>query len=467
MTKRDLMQFIKLLDDAIKDSIFKNHVYIVGGAVRDLILGRNIKDIDIVVEAPNGGINLATFLKYKLKINSEPIIFPNYGTAKLDIELKDVGLIPVEFVQTRKEWYTNGSRKPSAIALGTIKDDAERRDLTINALYLNISTREITDPLNKGKDDILNHVLRVTNDAEDIFEDDPLRMLRVIRFKSQLGYGIDKDTYVGIIKSAPQIKNISKERITDEFNKILLSDKPSVGIEMLRNSLLLKYVCLPLHMMKEIENDDDVYGNLYEHTLDVIDNTKPILTNRLAALYHDFGKLFTYTKNVWGRLTFHQHEERGAIALKKYMTEMKYSNKIIDDVSFAVQNHNLLSYYNDDLSNLSKRSVRRIANKTGDKLDLVMDVIKADNLSKANTKLHSQVDIYYDKYNELVNEGENLKDIKLPIDGNDIMKFFKIKAGPNIAKFLRLAKSAYYDNPNITKDETLNYLDKKKNLILK
>ena len=406
-------------------------------------------------------------MKYKLKINSEPIIFPNYGTAKLDIELKDVGLIPVEFVQTRKEWYTNGSRKPSAIALGTIKDDAERRDLTINALYLNISTREITDPLNKGKDDILNHVLRVTNDAEDIFEDDPLRMLRVIRFKSQLGYGIDKDTYVGIIKSAPQIKNISKERITDEFNKILLSDKPSVGIEMLRNSLLLKYVCLPLHMMKEIENDDDVYGNLYEHTLDVIDNTKPILTNRLAALYHDFGKLFTYNKNVWGRLTFNQHEERGAIALKKYMTEMKYSNKIIDDVSFAVQNHNLLSYYNDDLSNLSKRSVRRIANKTGDKLDLVMDVIKADNLSKANTKLHSQVDIYYDKYNELVNEGENLKDIKLPIDGNDIMKFFKIKAGPNIAKFLRLAKSAYYDNPNITKDETLNYLDKKKNLILK
>lgn len=467
MTKRDLMQFIKLLDDAIKDSIFKNHVYIVGGAVRDLILGRNIKDIDIVVEAPNGGINLATFLKYKLKLNSEPIIFPNYGTAKLDIELKDVGLIPVEFVQTRKEWYTNGSRKPSAIALGTIKDDAERRDLTINALYLNISTREITDPLNKGKDDILNHILRVTNDAEDIFEDDPLRMLRVIRFKSQLGYGIDKDTYVGIIKSAPQIKNISKERITDEFNKILLSDKPSVGIEMLRNSLLLKYVCSPLYMMKYIDNNDDVYGNLYEHTLDVIDNTKPILVNRLAALYHDFGKLFTYNKNVWGKLTFHQHEERGAVAIKKYMAEMKYSNKMIDDVSFAVENHNLLSYYNDDLSNLSKRSVRRIANKTGDKLDLVMDVIKADNLSKANTKLHGQVDIYYDKYNELVNEGENLKDIKLPIDGNDIMKFFKIKAGPNIAKFLRLAKSAYYDNPNITKDETLNYLDKKKNLILK
>lgn len=467
MTKKDLMRFINILNEAIKDSIFRNKVYVVGGAVRDLVLERDIKDIDVAVECPNGGINLATFLKYKLKLKNEPVIFPNYGTAKLDVEIPDFGLIPVEFVQTRKEWYTNGSRKPSSIALGTIKDDAERRDLTINALYLNVTTREILDPLNKGKEDILNKVLRVTNDADDIFEDDPLRMLRVIRFKSQLGYCIDKDTFVGIIKSAPQLKNISRERITEEFSKILLSSKPSVGIEMLRNSLLLKYVCLPLYMMKDIDNDDDVYGNLYEHTLDVIDNTKPILVNRLAALFHDFGKLFTYSKNAWGKLTFNNHEERGAIMCKKYLAEMKYSNKIIEDVSFAVENHNLLSLYNDDLSNISKRSVRRIANRTGDRLDLVMDVIKADNLSKLNDTLHLQVDVYYDKYNELVKEGEDLKHIKLPVDGNDIMKFFNIKAGPNIAKFIKLATSAYYDNPNISKEETLEYLDKKKKLILK
>ena len=467
MVEKDLMNFIKILDEAIKGSIFYNKVYIVGGAVRDYILKREIKDIDIAVLAPNGGIALCEYLKYKLKVKSSPVIYPNYGTAKLDIEIPEYGIVPIEFVQTRKEWYTNGSRKPSAIALGSIKEDAERRDLTINALYLNVNSKKIEDPTGKGNEDMLNKVRRVTSNPDEVFEDDPLRMLRVIRFKSQLGYGIDKDTFVGIINSAPQIKNISQERITEELSKILLSKKPSVGLDMLRNTMLMKHILFPLYSMKDNINDDGVYDNLYEHTLDVVDNTKPILANRLAALFHDYGKIFTLSTNVWGKPSFSNHEIRGAELAKKRLTDLKFPNKLIDDVCFAIENHSILKIFNGDLKNMGDRTIRRIVRNTGDRLDLVMDVIKADNFSKSDIRMHEQVDVFYERMNALQQKGENLKEIKLPVNGNDIMNFFKIKGGPVIAKFLKLAALAYYGNPEITKDETLEFLNKKKHLILK
>ena len=203
---------INKIKNLIKGSIFEGKVYIVGGFVRDAILGSPIKDVDIVVEAPDGGIGFATWLAYHTDcfVNTKnPCVFPTYGTAKVQITSDpEIADIELECVQTRKEKYNKESRNP-ATADGSIQEDAMRRDLTINALYYNITTDEICDFTHRGLDDIKNHVIRTTGDANMIFDDDPLRILRVVRFSTRLGWPIDKDTWIGMILNSKRI-NILK-----------------------------------------------------------------------------------------------------------------------------------------------------------------------------------------------------------------------------------------------------------------
>ena len=470
MNKQEFMKVVSLLHDAIEGSIFLNKVYCVGGSVRDFILQRDIKDIDIAVEMPNGGIALAEYLRKKLKCDSCPIIFPKYGTAKLDVEVKDYGIVPIEFVQCRKEWYTDGSRKPSSIAVGSIKDDAERRDLTINALYINVTSYKIEDPTENGKNDMMKHLLRCTNKPNEVFKDDALRMLRVVRFKSQLGWNMDKETYLGILHNANLISSISQERITSEFSKILLSNKPSEGINMLRFTTLLKHIMPYMVECKNLIVEDPYNSTLYEHTLNVLDKTQPILEHRLAALFHDFGKLMTYKKNFLGKVTFADHDVKSTTMARVIMSKMCFSNKTIEKVTFAILNHHRFDCYNASLNNMSDRSVRRICNQFGDNFDLITDLIKADMLANSiDEKKKTKIDYFLERVNKLKEkDGDTLGKANLPIDGNDIIKHFNLrKGGPIISKFLNLAKSAYFSDPKITKEEMLVFLDSKKHLILK
>ena len=257
-----------------------------------------------MIDVENGGITFAEWMTRDANCysaNSNPVVFPKYGTAKFNFrQNEDIRDVDVECVQTRKEQYKNSeSRNPETI-FGTIEDDAKRRDLTINALYLNLSTLEVIDPTNSGLKDIKECVIRTTNTPSIIFNEDPLRLLRVIRFATRLGWGIEKDTWFGIIENADRIDIVSKERVAEELSNILMCSKPSIGFNRLKSCGLLKILLPEVYEMIGLKQGVQHFGDVFEHTMSVIDKTGDNKLAKWAALLHDTGKVesLSYTNET-------------------------------------------------------------------------------------------------------------------------------------------------------------------------
>ena len=451
---------INKIKELIKGSVFEGKVYIVGGFVRDAILGKPIKDVDIVVEAPDGGIGFATWLAYHTNCHVQgknPCLFPTYGTAKLQLtSIKEISDIELECVQTRKEKYNKESRNP-ATAFGSIQEDAMRRDLTINALYYNISTDKICDFTKHGMEDIENHLIRSTGDPNMIFDDDPLRILRVVRFANRLGWPIEKNTWVGMIKNSKRVSILTQERVTDELNKILLSDNPSDALIKLDRCNVLHKVLPSLTMSKHIYQDLRPKRTLFEHVLQTIDKTPKVLETRLAALFHDIGKLTTYEKN------FMFHSQVGADMAEEVMRAMKYSNAIISTVKKAIETHEEFSSY---MSNSVPRPsvIRKFVVKFdgNDKdLDIALDLIHANNITQMYGKKIKLVPGIRQKIAELDKKSQNQsgKRLTIPINGKDIMAEFNMRPGPALGLIMDKVKSKVIDNPDITKEELFKYVE--------
>lgn len=446
------------LSKLIKGTKFENNIYAVGGYVKDKLLGLKPNDIDIVVSMPNGGIEFAEWVCKETdcyKENSNPVIFPRFSTSKFNIRsIKEIADVDIECVHTRKEVYVDeNSRKPDT-EYGTILEDALRRDLTINALYLNIGTLEVTDPTKMGLDDIKNHILRTPTDPNKTYFEDPLRMLRLIRFSTKYGYGIEKTTWFGLINNAYRIRTISQERITEELKKIIVCDKPSIGFKKMRFGGLLKYVMSDLHKLIGCEQNDKHFGDAFEHTMATIDKTKPIIENRFAALLHDIAKPESRVVNETG-VHFYGHEYRSALLANSILKEMKFSNAEIKPIMIAVKNHMRFKQSGNHCP--SNKSLRKfISDVGGENVDIVLDVIDADNKShKDEYNINDQVDLIRDKLNELAEKEKEIDLNKLPINGNDIMNEFKLKASPIIGQMLNIVKEKFIDNPSITKEECL------------
>lgn len=435
MNKINFINTVRLLGSLIKGTQFENVTYVVGGAVRDLYLGNEIKDIDIVVELKNGGIELAAFLTEKYSTHS-PIIYPTYGTAKFILDkiesLKDKEF---ESVMTRKEWYNEGSRKPSEVNFGTIEEDAKRRDLTINALYLNVSTFKILDPTCFGKYDLNNKILRTTDNAKQVFKDDPLRMLRVCRFSGILDYNIETKTYYEIISCSHLLNNISKERINDELTKMLKSDNSDKCINLLWRLFLLKEI------FPKLENE----VKALKISLQILPNIKYGFVEKLAALFS--GLIISNKTNI--------------IFVQLYLAKYKFSNEIIQKVMLLLTNIDLLDRYGNKCENISNKSIRKILFTLKDNVDMVLNFIKTINQSiqfKKGDK-SSQVDAFINRVNILKSNGENCNgDMSLPINGNDIMSELHIKSGPLVKYYLDLCKEYYFINPEYDKNSYLRLI---------
>lgn len=449
-------KLIERLKELIKDSVYENHVYLVGGCVRDFFLSDNYDphDVDIVVDAPDGGITFATWVTYHTGnyINSKnPVVFPNYGTAKFqlfnDTELSD---IEIECVQTRKEKYNKESRNP-ATAYGTIEEDAMRRDLTINALYYNISTDEICDITKMGLDDMKNQILRCTGEPDVVFSDDPLRILRVIRFSARLGWGIERKTWLGMITNRNEIKKLTQERVTDEINKMLLCDNPSEAIQKMDRCNCLHIVLPSISMSKHVYQDLRPIRTLYQHTLETLDKTPKVLETRLAALFHDIGKLRTYDKN------FMFHSQVGADMAEEIMKAMKYSNATIETVKKAIEVHESFSTYMG--GSIPRPAVIRkfvVKFDGNDKdLEIALDLMHANNITQMYGKKVKFVPGLKQKIAELDKKSkqESGKQLKIPISGNDIMQEFNLKPGKAIGILMNRVKNKVIENPDITKEE--------------
>lgn len=457
-------EVLLFLNKIIKGTEWENKLLLVGGAVRDEVMGKKPKDLDFVVNGDiDAGIKFSSWLGRKLgnyKENSNPVIYPRFGTAKLSLNHNKFKLpnIDLEFVAPRTETYTTGSRKP-VVTNGDLMDETLRRDLTINSLMKNVTTGEILDLSGKGLKDIKNGVIRTTSNPDVIFKEDPLRMLRAIRFSVKYGFEMDKDTFEGIKKHSKSINIISKERISDELGKILVSNQPAKGIILMKETGLLDETIPELSQTVGVEQNHHHNEDVFSHIMTVLSKTPPNLETRLMALFHDIAKPRVKTVDD-GEVHFYQHEDVGATMARDILTRLKFSNSgvNIDNVVAGVANHMRLKYGGKEGENVKDKSIRKFINTVGGNYNDILDLIHADNESHSeDSSMPNQVPNLRNRISSLEDKVDT-RNAKLPIDGNDLIQM-GLKPSPLFREILNAVQDAWYENPDLTKEDAIEIVN--------
>lgn len=419
--------------------------YVVGGYVRDIFLERPSDDIDVVVVG--SGIEVASALKKELGKKAHLSVFRNFGTA----QVKSRGM-EIEFVGARKESYSHDSRKP-IVEDGTLEDDQNRRDFTINAMAICLNKDrfgELVDPFN-GIADLQDHIIATPLDPEVTFSDDPLRMMRCIRFATQLNFQIEEETFDALERMADRIKIVSGERIEVELNKIMMAPHPSIGFEYLQRCGLLQIILPELAALDIVEKRDGrAHKNNFYHTLEVLENVcrqNAPLWLRWSALLHDIGK--TKTKRWEPKIgwTFHNHNYVGAKMVQDIFrrlklpmgAEMRYVQKLVDlhmrPIAIADEE-------------VTDSAVRRLLNDAGDDIDDLMTLCEADITSKNEVRKQ----LFLENFRMVREKLADLKEkdykrlLQPVVDGNEIMELFHLKPSREVGILKKYLKDAVLDN---------------------
>lgn len=412
---------ISFIKETITGTEFENHVFVAGGAVRDEVMGNPVKDVDILVDLPEGGINLANLIGKVT--HHHPVVFENFGTARVTLDgFKFNGTIfpaksDVEFVHCRKESYRGTSRKPIT-EFGTITDDVFRRDFTINSLLKNISTGEILDITGLGFKDISDGVIRATGDPNIIFSEDPLRTLRAIRFAIKFNFHIESNTFNGIINNASKLKIVSFERIFDELSKIILLENKTNVIKLLTETGIAK-------------NIDASFGDSFDNSAELAQQSlldkMTLLESALAALFLKAGILF------------------GTDHVKNVLFNLKVPNKMINKTIF------LIKHYIDLLKNVHKDM----------EPGFFGNMLATEAYNRFGT-----IDFVKEFFEPLgvVITNENI--LKVPINGFDLMQCFGLKPGKQLGEMLKLATNIVYNHKIQDKEELMKILNILKKLKL-
>ena len=428
-------QIGKIADDMHRE------VYVVGGYVRDIFLNRTSSDIDFVTVG--SGIELASEVARKFNHGKGLSVYASYGTAQVKADH-----LELEFVGARRESYNRDSRNP-VVEDGTLVDDQNRRDFTINAMAICLNAShfgELVDPFG-GVEDLKRRIIRTPLDPDITFSDDPLRMMRAIRFATQLDFTIDSETFEAIRRNRERINIITKERINDELSKIIRSAKPSTGFRLLDESGLLEIIFPALYALKGVETKEGRgHKDNFYHTLQVVDNVSEKSDNewlRWAALLHDIGKPATKRYDAKIGWTFHNHNYIGEKMIPRVFRQMKLPlNEKMKYVAKLVGLHMRPQSVGEE--GVSDSGVRRLITDAGEDLEDLMTLAEADITSKNPAKVRRQLEGFSALRRRMseINDADALRNWKSPVDGHEIMEYFHIPPSSVIKEIKDTVKEA-------------------------
>lgn len=461
MTIERYNQIVAFLRETIASTPWEGHVYTVGGCCRDMALGEKIHDIDLAVTQPDGGVRFAEWLREKGLTTSEPVYFRKYGTARLF--LKKFPRIEIELVQTRSEKYTDRNSRNPETAFGSIEDDCLRRDLTINSLYQNVSTGEVLDISGRGLADLEAHLIRTPMEPDATFDDDPVRILRAIRFAAKYGWEIDPEAITAMKRHCNRLSIISAERLYGEFEKLLVSPRPAMALELLRQvgaiPLLIPELCATFDMTQS----DYHFGTVWEHTLATVDgvNADPVL--RMAALLHDIGKTVTRQTLEDGSVRFPRHDRICRRLIAIILARFKCRKPFVDKVIFLCANHEAAKSWGAKASGMSNADLRRLMHKCGtqQRMKALLALIDADNRAYAPDhcmpqqvkNIKKRMYVLRDK-----DKGVSMYTYHLPLKPSRIAKIAGTHEPKTIENYQDWLMQKAYADPQLTREQMAEML---------
>jgi poly(A) polymerase len=443
---------VKCLNDKIFELLSNTitaegaEAYVIGGWVRDCILKRNHPDKDIDIVVIGNGIEIARKVAKSIDKKIKVSTFKNFGTAMFRFDEYEI-----EFVGARKESYSRGSRKP-VVEDGTLRDDQERRDFTINALAISLNKStfgQFLDPFG-GMEDIRNKIIKTPLDADRTFSDDPLRMMRAVRFATQLNFAIEEKTFDSIIRNSERINIVSKERIVTELNKIIMSNHPSRGFILLEKSGLLKLILPEMDNLKGVETKDGkAHKDNFIHSIKVLDNISKKSDNlwlRWAALLHDIAKPATKKYMPETGWSFHGHEYLGARMIPEIFKRMRLPlNDRMKFVQKMVDLHLRPIVLSQET--VTDSAVRRLLFEAGNDIDELMLLCEADITSKNEAKKTRHLENFSLVRSKLkeIEEKDAVRNFQPPVDGSEIIRTFGIKPGKEVGLIKNAIREAILD----------------------
>lgn len=456
MKKKDYEKSVELLKEIVQDCEFKEKIYLVGGCVRDLVLGKTPKDIDLCIDYPNGTDLFIDFLKTKPECSGF-VTYNRFKTGKFSLDIGTSEKIDIECVVPRVETYNQGPRKPDTVQQTNIIEDAKRRDFCCNALYKNLLTEEILDPTGKGLDDCKNRILRTPLDPEQTFKDDPLRMLRAIRFACTKNFTIEAKTYQEI-DNIVEYSILSMERIRDEFTKIIMSKNAVWGIRELTSRCLMFRISrvfqLNIGFNQNSKYHDKTFG---EHSFAVLDhvikNGGAGLELRLAALFHDIAKPNCYQIKEDGSFSYHGHDKESAKETRKILTDLRYPGEVIDKVVFLIENHMCIKQlydYSRQIYTGKPKKTRQLIRLLGDNLYDEMKLIEADNMNhRPCWNMPGQTESFLSEV-ERVKSLQPTTNFTVPVTGECIMTEFRLAPGKIVGEIKQVLQDYYDEDPGLS-----------------